>query len=224
MRILIADDHTLFRRGLKLLLQRLYPKATLHEAGDAEEARRTIDTTGAFDFVLLDLEMPGMNGYAGVRRFVEAQEDHPVIMLSAHVEPEQVLKCVDAGVRGYIPKSVTEDVLRHALALIEAGEVFLPTSLTQRMTRNSGREMPNELQHLPGDNPLRLLTRRQCDTLRLLIEGQSNKEIARNLGLLESTVKAHIKVILKKLNAQNRTQAALVATDLGWPRATRTHR
>ena len=224
MRILIADDHTLFRRGLKLLLQRLYPGADLKEAGDATEAWHAIETSGEFDFVLLDLDMPGMNGIESVRRFVGAQDEGAVIMLSAHGEPDKILQCVEAGVRGYIPKSVTEDVLQNALSLAAAGEVFLPTSITQNMARAGSRDTPDELQHLPCDNPLRLLTRRQCDTLRLLIEGQSNKEIARNLGLLESTVKAHIKVILKKLNVQNRTQAALVATDLGWPRTTRTLR
>ncbi len=218
MRILIADDHTLFRRGLELLLQRIFPAVELLGVPDAHKAMQAIADDGAFDLILLDLAMPGMNGIAGVRRFVEHQPAAPVIILSAHVESEEILQCISLGVRGYVPKSSSEEVLEHALSLVMAGEVFVPSSVVAQLRAGGGRDSPAELANLADDNPLRQLTARQRETIALMIEGHSNKEIARKLGLLESTVKAHIKVILKKLSAQNRTQAAVIAADLGWPR------
>ncbi len=218
MRILIADDHTLFRRGLELLLQRIFPAIMMIGVADAHQAMQAIEEHGAFDLVLLDLAMPGMNGIAGVRRFVEHQPAAPVIILSAHVESEEILKCIQLGVRGYVPKSSSEEVLEHALSLVLAGEAFVPSAVVAQLGSGGGRAQPAELANLAGDNPLRQLTTRQRETMALMIEGRSNKEIARKLGLLESTVKAHIKVILRKLGAQNRTHAALIAADLGWPR------
>lgn len=218
MRILVADDHTLFRRGLELLLQRIFPAVILFGVADAHKAMQAIAEQEAFDLILLDLAMPGMNGIAGVRRFVESQPTTPVIMLSAHAETDEILQCINLGVRGYVPKSSSEEVLEHALSLVLAGEVFIPSVVVARLQAGAGRSLPAELANLADDNPLRQLSTRQRDTITLMIEGHSNKEIARKLGLLESTVKAHIKVILKKLSAQNRTQAALIASDLGWPR------
>ncbi len=221
MRILVADDHALFRRGLKLMLSQLFPDAELVGAGDAGQAWDILEASEPFDIIFLDLAMPGMNGVAGVRRFAARRPATPVIMLSAHVDCDEILECIDLGVRGYIPKSVTETVLRHAIALVLAGEIFMPSEVVARIRSGPGEHTPG-LEHLPDTNPLKQLTNRQRDTLALMVEGQSNKEIARSLGLLESTVKAHVKVILKKLGASNRTQAALIAADLGWPRPLRT--
>ena len=217
-RILVADDHALFRRGLELLLQCIFPAATVVGVADANKALLAIGNDGPFDVVILDLAMPGMNGIAGIRRFVEAQPAAPVIMLSAYAESDEILQCISLGVRGYVPKSSSEEVLEHALSLVLAGEIFIPSTALSKLSANAQRNLPAELVGLAEDNPLRQLSARQRETLALMIEGHSNKEIARKLGLLESTVKAHVKVILKKLSAQNRTQAALIAADLGWPR------
>ena len=217
MHILIVDDHTLFRRGLRLLLDRLYPNAKIEEAANADQAWQLVEEGGPFDFLLLDLSMPGIDGIERIRDFVIAQGDRPVIMLSARTEPDEIMQCMDAGVRGYIPKSVTENVLQNALSLAAAGEVFLPAAITKNLSSACGSPAIGSETFGQG-NPLGLLTPRQRNILTLLIKGQSNKEIARNLDLRESTIKTHIKIILKKLNVQNRTQAALAATDLGWPR------
>ncbi len=214
----MADDHALFRRGLELLLQCLFPEASIIGAADANKAMQAVSEEGPFDVVILDLAMPGMNGVAGVRRFVEAQPATPVIMLSAYAESDEILECIGLGVRGYVPKSSSEEVLEHALSLVLAGEIFIPSSVVSKLHVGAYHDVPAELAGLAEDNPLRQLSTRQRETLALMIEGHSNKEIARKLGLLESTVKAHVKVILKKLSAQNRTQAALIAADLGWPR------
>lgn len=218
MRILIADDHALFRKGLILLLGRLYPDAEIMEAADADQAMARLDEGPPPDLVLLDLSMPGMGGVSGVTRFTQKAPEVPVVMLSAHSDPEEILKTINLGARGYILKSSSEEVLKHATSLVLSGEIYMPSSVLGTINATAGKPLPETLANLPHDNPLRSLTGRQRDTLALLVQGQSNKEIARNLGLLESTVKAHVKVILQKLNAANRTQAAMIAADLGWPR------
>jgi len=221
LRLLIADDHILFRSGLKLVICKLFPGATLFDAGDAGEAWEVLNAEDAIDIVFLDLAMPGMNGIAGVRRFVERRPAVPIVILSAHAEPEEIIECMALGVRGYIPKSASEGVLQNAVSLVLAGELYAPARAINHILSDGGGGDLGELGGLPESNPLRHLTSRQRNTLALMIEGRSNKEIARNLNLLESTVKAHVKVILRKLSAQNRTQAALIAADLGWPRHVR---
>lgn len=218
MRVLVADDHALFRKGLALLLRRLYPDAEIVEAADADQAMTRLDEGAAPDLLLLDLSMPGMGGVAGITRFLQKAPQVPVVILSAHSEPGEILKAINLGARGYILKSSSEEVLKHATSLILSGEIYMPSSVLGSINTAPGKPLPEMLANLPKDNPLRSLTGRQRDTLALLVQGQSNKEIARNLGLLESTVKAHVKVILQKLNAANRTQAAMIAADLGWPR------
>lgn len=216
MRILIANEHTLLRRGLTLVLKQLYPSAELMEAQNAEQALEIIQSAGPVDFFLFDSTMKSVNGVAGVKRFVNAQANAPVVLISPDAETDNILLCVEAGVRGYISNAVDEETLVHAFAIMAAGEVFLPATIMQIIARPDRHAGPDRLEAISCDNPLRLLTRRQLDTLELLIDGLSNKEIARNLGILESTVKAHINAIMKKLNAQNRTQAAVLAAQLGW--------
>lgn len=222
MHLLIADDHLLFRSGFKLLVSQLFPGSQLSDAGDANEAWDVLDTEESFDLVFLDLAMPGMNGIAGVRRFVERRPATPVVILSAHAEPDEIAECMGLGVRGYIPKAASESVLQNAVSLVLAGEIYVPRHAISQILSEGANDTREDLDGLPENNPLRQLTPRQRNTLALMIEGRSNKEIARSLNLLESTVKAHVKVILRKLSAHNRTQAALIAADLGWPRRVRT--
>jgi len=220
-RVLIADDHTLFRHGFELLFALMFPEAQLTIATDADQAIGLLETTPGFALVILDLSMSGMNGMRGVRRFVQHQPAVPVIILSAHAGPNEILECIRTGARAYIPKTVDEIILKNAISLVMAGETFIPSEAISQIRPAGLHGIMGELADLPADNPLRQLTARQCDTLALIVDGLSNKEVARRLGLLESTVKTHVKVILKKLNAQNRTQAAMIANDLGWPRSVR---
>jgi len=222
MHLLIADDHELFRSGFKLLVSQLFPGALLADACDANQAWEVLNADDTFDLVFLDLAMPGMNGTAGVRRFVERRPAVPVVILSAHAEPEEIVECMGLGIRGYIPKSASESVLQNAVSLVLAGEIYVPANAINQILSEGHGNVAEDLEGLPEGNPLRQLTPRQRSTLALMIEGRSNKEIARSLNLLESTVKAHVKVILRKLSAHNRTQAALIAADLGWPRRIRT--
>lgn len=222
MRILIADDHALFRRGLSLVLADLFPGVEVLQARDLDEALAAASASQALDLMLLDLAMPGMGGaggdrFAGLSRVGKSLPGVPVVMLSAYSQPEEIARAVELGVRGYIPKGASESVLKHAISLVLAGEVYVPPSVlsTLRHVRKGvQRETVNGV--APGSpGPLEQLTPRQRDTLELIMLGQSNKEIARSLSLLESTVKAHVRVILQKLKATNRTQAARIAVDLG---------
>ena len=217
VRILIADDHALFRKGLTLLLSQLYPNAQVVGAADADEAFTLLSGDAPFDLLLLDLSMPGMPGIGGIKRFVTSAPQTPVVILSAYCDAASVIRSIDMGARGYILKSATDEVFKNAVSLVLSGETYIPSVVIASVDKTN-QLVPDALRNLGAENPLRTLTRRQRDTLALVMEGQSNKEIARSLGLLESTVKAHVKVILHKLKAANRTQAAMIATELGWPR------
>lgn len=216
--ILVADDHALFRRGLKLMLSTIYPASTVTEAASIEEALRAADAPGShgFDLVLCDLAMPGMDGVAGLGTLCAHLPGTPVVMLSAYEDQNDIVSALEAGARGYILKSSSEETLRNALALVLAGETYLPANVFFDRARRWTGDRRSEAPVPPPDSPLAALTSRQRDVLVHLIDGKSNKEIARQLGLLESTVKAHVKAILDKLGVDNRTKAAMVAADMGW--------
>lgn len=213
--ILIADDHNLFRHGLKLVLKEIVGGVGILEAGDFEAARDAIANRGPVDLILLDLSMPGMDVENELKALCESVQPVPVVMLSAYHDKETVRKSIDAGARGYLLKSFTEESLRFALGLILSGEVYVPSSV---LSGSNGMDvLPPKRARASGGgsgpNPLAALTKRQHDVLMLIMQGQSNKTIARTLGVYESTVKAHIQVILQKLKADNRTHAAMIARE-----------
>lgn len=217
MRVLIADDHALVRRGLHLLLTKIYPEAEVEEASDIDSALRLVAARPEFDLVLCDLAMPGMEQLKGLQLLAQKLPGVPVVILSAISNSEDIVRTIEQGARGYILKSASDETFRHAVSLVLSGEIYLPSeAFLDRQQRWVGTRGGAGAEFAPG-NPLSSLTERQRDVLTLLMAGQSNKEIARNLGLLESTVKAHVKIILGKLDAANRTQAAMIAAELGWP-------
>lgn len=217
MRVLIADDHTLVRRGLHLLLSKLYPEAEVLEAADAPSALDKALAAPHLDLVLCDLAMPGMEQFKGLQALCRALPGVPVVILSAISSTDDIVRAIELGARGYVLKSASDDTFRHALSLVLSGEVYLPSeAFLDRQHRWIGTRGPAAAA-FAASNPLSTLTERQRDVLTLMMAGQSNKEIARNLGLLESTVKAHVKIVLSKLDAANRTQAAMIAAELGWP-------
>jgi len=215
VRILVADDHQLFRSGLSLLLSNIYDDVTVAEAVDVETALALIDSEKPFDLVLLDVAMPGMEGMEGLRLILERVSDTRVVMLSAIENSEDVFRAIRMGARGYILKSSSEHVLEHAISLAMTGETYIPSGIF--MDRQGHLVTPGTAARNDYDpaNPLSQLTARQRDVLACMMGGSPNKEIARELGLLESTVKAHVKAILKKLGAANRTQASMIASRHG---------
>jgi DNA-binding NarL/FixJ family response regulator len=206
LKIVIADDHVLVRSGMVQLLRELAEHTSVHEAADFPEALALISAHPDCD---LDLNMPGMSGFEALNQFAQRAPTVPVVILSGSENADDMQRALDHGAMGYIPKSESAPVILNALRLVLAGSIYVPPALV-RNHRNPAVSNP------PG---VPALTPRQLDVLAHVIEGKSNKEIARSLGLSEATVKAHVGSIFKTLNVSNRTQAARAAEsyDLALP-------
>lgn len=213
--ILAVDDHQLFRSGLSLLLSNIYDGVTVSEAVDVDSALARIAGDPTIDLVLLDVAMPGMDEMEGLRRIVEQAPEIPVVMLSAIEDREDVFRTIRMGARGYILKSSSEQVLEHAISLALSGETYIPPGVVMDAGGHLLPPVGKGRSRFDPANPLSRLTPRQCDVLARMMGGSRNKEIAQELGLLESTVKAHVKAVLKKLGATNRTQASMIAAQNG---------
>lgn len=209
MKILVADDHALFRDGLRYMLARLGEDVEILQAKDCAEALTLAASRSDLDLILLDLAMPGMDGLVGLRALRARNPAVPVVILSASEEPAEMRLALEGGAMGFIPKSSTSDVMLGALRLVLSGGVYVPLAFMERFQsgRTPGATLASSLETLG-------LTPRQHDVLRLLGKGQSNKEIARVLGLAEGTVKLHISAILRALGVDNRTQAVVAAARL----------
>lgn len=205
MRILVADDHALVREGLVHTLQELDPAAEIIEADSAAAVHAALTGSAGFDLALLDLFMPGVEGFDLFAAVCDRFPELPVVVLSASEEPAHVRKAIDCGASGYVPKSSGREVMLNALRLVLAGGLYLPPA-----TLSGGAdEAPAAAARLL----LGSLTPRQREVLRLLGAGLSNKEIARQLGLSENTVKIHVTAILRSLQVSNRTAAVVLARE-----------
>lgn len=200
MKILIADDHALFREGLRYVLRALDPHVVVLEAASAAQAMQMAAREQQLDLVLLDLAMPGLDGFAGLDMLRERFPDIPVVVVSASEEARDVRRALDAEASGFIPKSMSGAEMVCALRTVLAGNVYVPKGI--------GLDDEHE------SNELRL-TPRQHQVLELMCEGMSNKEIAIRLGMAEGTVKIHVTAILRAMNASNRTHAVILAAQLG---------
>lgn len=207
MRILLADDHALFREGLSLQIQRLSPDMEVLEAATADEALGLVSDEGSLGLVLLDLAMPGPPWRDVLRQMRQRRPALPVVVLSASRERRDIQDALGLGAAGYIPKTSSGKVMLKALQLVLDGGVYLPPEMLQE-ERNEDRGTARSAR--PDS-----LTPRQYEVLRLLAEGMPNKQIAHTLDLSEGTVKLHVTAILKSLQAGNRTQAVIAATELG---------
>ncbi|MEZ4217392.1 MAG: response regulator transcription factor [Myxococcota bacterium] len=203
MKLLICDDHAVFRAGLRTIAVELAADVELLEAEDGEAAIALADAHPDLDLALLDLRMPGVNGHAGVRRFRKAHPSLPVVVVSADEDAETVRASLDAGAAGHIPKSSTGDQMLAALRLVLAGGTFVPRSALLASTDASRRRSR-------ADG----LTVRQREVLSLVARGLTNKEICGVLGLAEGTVKSHLAAIFEALEVTNRTEAAVAAREL----------
>lgn len=210
MKILIADDHELFRDGLRHVLDQLEGTLDIVEACDFGEAVEAVGRERDIDIVLMDLAMPGMTWNEGLQRLKELlPESVPIIVLSASDDRRYVLQAVNMGAAGFIPKTSSSRVMLSALKLVLSGGVYLPPALLEQgSSQSDGLGMTSE-------NAVSFLTPRQREVLALLGQGKSNKEIARVLQLAEGTVKLHVTAILKALNVNNRTRAVVAASQLG---------
>jgi two-component system, NarL family, nitrate/nitrite response regulator NarL len=201
VKLLIIDDHPLFRDGLAALLRQASPENVVTPASSAEDALELADEQ-IFDAVFMDLAMPGLCGEPAVREFARRHPDLPVIVLSSSENASDVRRVLNAGASGYIPKSATAQTVVSALSLVLSGNLYVPPLMIGASVQSADRNAEG------GPRSLSQLTDRQIDVLRFLKDGLSNKEISANLGIAEKTVKVHIAAIFKTLNVVNRTQAA----------------
>lgn len=198
MRVLIADDHDLVRDALAAFL-RAEGIEEVDVAANLPDAMDRATAVGGFDLVLLDYQMPGMNGLDGLPRMIEANGGRPVALLSGTASREVAEVAIRAGAAGYVPKNLSTRSMVSAARLMASGEVFAPFSFL-----SAGAETSQD-----GFQ----LTRRETEVLNGICEGKSNKEIARDYDLQEVTVKLHVKTLSRKLGAKNRTHAAMIARD-----------
>ena len=199
MKILVADDHDLFREGLRHILLQLADHVELLEAYDWQSALAQVAQNP--DLALIDLNMPGMESFAGLEAFLALAETVPVVVVSGSENLVDMKRSLDAGVMGYIAKSEHSPVVLSALRLVLSGGIYVPPKLVQPHVHGQ----PNHSGSLPFG-----LTPRQYDVLKMLLQGKSNKEIAQEFDLSTVTVKAHIGAIFKSLQVVNRAEAIKV--------------
>lgn len=205
MKILLVDDHALFREGLKLMLARLNPDASALEAGTLDEALQIARAHADITLVLLDLGLPGTQGIDALSRFRHEREDLPVVVLSAQEDRQTVLDALARGAMGFVPKTTSMDVLRAALEVVLANGIYVP-----RIAFADGAVEPAPGPAMQGRKLSELgLTERQVQVFRLIVQGKSNKAIASTLNIAESTIKQHVKPILRALGVTSRVGAIL---------------
>jgi len=206
MKILVADDHALFREGLRHVLLQFGAGVAVIEAPNCEQALSLSALNPDLDLALLDLKMPGMDGFEAMSLLLERSPALPIVVLSSSEDPADMRRALEAGAMGFISKSETAQVILSALRLVLSGGIYVPPALV--------RESAIRAQSHASAASSRL-TPRQLGVLSLVVQGKSNKMIARELDLSEATVKVHVSAIMKALNAINRTQVAMTAKKLG---------
>lgn len=216
MHIIVADDHPLYREAVKLRLERLLPDCHVVEVGSLEELLRCAQEkpTPRIDLVLLDLYMPGMASGPGVGAVVQALPDTPVALMSGAASPQDVARAVAAGARGFLPKTLASELFAMAISMILAGGTYMPTESVQAGGTAADGRAPGGASPL-GYGFADTLSPRERQVLVRLSSGASNKEIGRELNLAEVTVKLHVRQILRKIKARNRSEAAAMATRAG---------
>lgn len=214
-KILIADDHPLFREAITHVIRSHFEGSELIETEDLESTLSQAQSDDEIDLILLDLNMPGMQGLNGLITLRNEAPTIPVVIVSAEDDKQVVLQAITCGAVGFISKSSPRAQMTEALQQILNGNVYLPPDIIRQSTQDTRHkrrnasgapEVPSEL--------LMSLTRRQLLVLERMVKGESNKQIAYNLNIAETTVKAHVSAILSKLGVHNRVQAILAASDI----------
>lgn len=211
MKLVIADDHTLFRNGLALLLKSQVPGCEVLEGDSLDAALAQVAAAPDVEMALLDLNMPGMEGVEGIRRFVAAHPGLPAVILTGAEEPQQIQRVLAAGAYGFIPKSSTPAVMVSAIQLVLSGGTYIPPQMLSGAPPVAAPAAPT----VSRERAQSLLTERQLQVLRLMAQGKPNKLICRELNIEAGTVKAHIASIFRALDVVNRTEAVVQAKELG---------
>lgn len=206
MKILIADDHALFRDGLALRLEEIAPEAVILQASSYSQVFKILNTEPAVDVLVLDVEMQDMPWLESLKKIHTLAPKTKIIVVSASEDSRTIRTILATGVKGYIPKRSEIKVFNNALKLIIEGGSYVPPNLLENTPLNA----------LSGRNiGIKTLTTRQSQVLDLIAQGKSNKQIAYDMGVSESTVKLHINALLRSLHVSNRTQAVITAQKIG---------
>jgi DNA-binding NarL/FixJ family response regulator len=212
MKFVLVDDHFLIREALRGALKEIEPASNVLEASRWGEASRLIDEHPDAALVLLDLVLPDHDGFTALEQTRKRHPGIPVVILSGKCERDSVIKALDLGAVGFIPKSGERKVMLGAIRLVLSGGVYIPPEILAEVSPSPparGRAKTGS----PADFGL---TQRQVDVLALMARGKSNKVICRTLKLAEPTVRNHVTAILRSLRASNRTEAVVMAGELGW--------
>jgi len=218
VKILAVDDHALIREALRGVLKELKGDATVLEASSCSQAMQVIAQHPDLELILLDLNLPDRDGFSVLAELGERYPAIPVVVLSAQQDRGSVVKALDLGALGFIPKSGQREVMVSALQLVFAGGIYIPPEILARdQASPPQRDEKQPAANRPAVSPTDLgLTERQVDVLSLMMQGKSNKAICRVLNLAEPTVKNHVTAILKALEVSNRTEAVIAVSELGW--------
>lgn len=207
-RVLIVDDHSLVRDGMRSLLEISFPDCEILEAGALAEAIEALSHGSEVDMVLLDLNIPDVSRFSGLTALRDSFPSVPVVMVSGQIDRITVREALAAGAAGFVPKSLKRQAIVEALQQVLEGEIYIPEFLGE--DDDAGREQALTLSRIDA------LTPQQKVVLRHLVNGKLNKQIAYELDVSMTTVKAHVSAILQKLNAYSRTHAVILANRVGF--------
>jgi DNA-binding NarL/FixJ family response regulator len=214
VKFLVIDDHELIREAMQAALAELDNEAVILEAADSRQGLQFIEENDDLDLILLDLTLPDRDGFSLLS---ELRQSHPaisIVVMSARQDHDSVMKALNLGALGFIPKSATRKVILGAMQLVMSGGVYIPPQALpgQAAVPQSGARQESDRPPVP---PADLgLTERQMDVLTLIMQGKSNKAICRELDLSEPTVKSHVSAILRALNVTNRTEIVVAVSRL----------
>lgn len=218
-KIVLIDDHKLFREGVKRILDFESSFEVVAEGDDGTSAVHLIEEYMP-DVVLMDINMPSMNGVEATAEITKKHPDMKVIILSIHDDENYVTHALKTGAQGYLLKEMDSDALIEAIKVVREGGSYLHPKVThnlvaeyRRLSDVSGNQAYRTIEYR---KPLHLLTRRECEVLQLLADGNSNRGVAESLYISEKTVKNHVSNILQKMNVNDRTQAVVTAIKNGW--------
>jgi two-component system, NarL family, response regulator DegU len=223
-KIIIIDDHQLFREGVKRILDFEKTFEVVAEGDDGSEALTLVEEYQP-DVVIMDINMPTLNGVEATRQLVEKYPETKVIILSIHDDENYVQHALKTGATGYLLKEMDADALVEAVKVVAEGGSYLHPKVTHNLVKEYRRLATEQVgvgggggyvQQVEIRRPLHLLTRRECEVLQLLADGKSNRGIGEALFISEKTVKNHVSNILQKMNVNDRTQAVVVAIKNGW--------
>src|SRR5699024_7894699 len=217
-KIVLIDDHVLFREGVKRILDFEDSFEVVAEGDDGEQA---LDLVSQYkqDVVLMDINMPNLNGVQATKKIFAKYPEVKVIILSIHDDENYVTHALKSGANGYLLKEMDSEALIEAIKIVSEGGSYLHPKVTHNLVKEFQRLINVEsesIEDIEHRKPLHLLTRRECEVLQLLADGKSNRGISEHLFISEKTVKNHVSNILQKMNVNDRTQAVVMAIRNGW--------